>query len=176
MDIKSLNSQIKVKSNSNKSSQVDGVVLADLFTSCFVYDPTIPLSEYTVQREEEMRLDLIMGNMYDVEGLELFDYLAEMDIILFINGIDNPLNIREGLVLRYPEFADFDKFRINDVDRDFNKTNNISKRLSFPNKKTRKDKSRQDFIKNGYSLPPVVLETPKDPVRIEDGKFSIGGL
>ena len=59
---------------------------------------------------------------------------------------------------------------------ELNNKSKIKERLSFPNKSTRKDKSREDFIKGGYSLPPVVLETPRPPVSIKDGKFSIGGL
>ena len=52
----------------------------------------------------------------------------------------------------------------------------MSKRVIVPNKKTRKDKSRTDFVKNGMALPPTVLDNPKAPVRLTDSKFSVGGL
>jgi hypothetical protein len=34
----------------------------------------------------------------------------------------------------------------------------------------------EDYLASDYSLPPVVLEAPTEPVRIEDNIFSIGGL
>jgi hypothetical protein len=52
----------------------------------------------------------------------------------------------------------------------------IGKQLAVPNKTTRKDKSRSEYLSSDYSLPPVVLDAPKEPVRIEDDNFSIGGL
>ena len=52
----------------------------------------------------------------------------------------------------------------------------MAKRVIVPNKKTRKDKSRTDFVKNGMALPPTVLDNPKSPVRLTDSKFSVGGL
>ena len=98
-------------------------------------------------------------------------------IICYINNIDNPLNIKEGSVIKYPtDLGNIREFRVLDIDQDLNNKSKIKERLSFPNKSTRKDKSREDFIKGGYSLPPVVLETPRPPVSIKDGKFSIGGL
>jgi hypothetical protein len=149
----------------------------DLFTSTFVYKSGINLSEYITERDVEMRLDLIFQRIYNLDDNEVGLYLGDMDVILYINGIDNPLNIREGIVIKYPtNMGDIEKFRVVNVDDDLNNKSKIKDRLSFPNKSTRKDKSREEFIKGGYSLPPVVLETPKPPVSIKDGKFSIGGL
>jgi hypothetical protein len=100
-----------------------------------------------------------------------------MDVICYINNIDNPLNIKAGVVIKYTtNLGDIKDFRVLNTDDDLNNKSKIKERLSFPNKSTRKDKSREDFIKGGYSLPPVVLETPRPPVSIKDGKFSIGGL
>ena len=121
-----------------------------------------------------MRIDIVMSNIYGISIEDTGTYLKEIDIILHINGINNPLNIKRGMIIKYPNFAEIFNFRVQEEDVDV--ANSVKKRLSFPNKKTRKDKSRQEFIDNGYSLPPTVLKTPKDPVRIEDGKFVIGGL
>jgi hypothetical protein len=79
-------------------------------------------------------------------------------------------------VIKYPSMGDIEEFRVANTDSDLNNKGKVKERLSFPNKSTRKDKSREDFIKGGYSLPPVVLETPRPPVFIKDGKFNIGGL
>lgn len=167
MEIKSLIDQIKYK---------QGDVLADLFTSCFIYDPTVELNEYTIKRHEEMRIDMIMSSLYQFDPSEADMYISDIDIILYINGIDNGLNLIEGMVIKYPDYPDLSKFRLENTDNDFNDRGDVTKTLSFPNKSTRKDKNREEFTKNGYSLPPVVLETPRDPVQIKDGKFIIGGL
>jgi hypothetical protein len=149
----------------------------DLFTSTFVYRDDIALSEYVVERGFDMRLDLIFEKIYNLESDVVGLYLVDMDVICYINNIDNPLNIKEGSVIKYPtDLGNIREFRVLDIDQDLNNKSKIKERLSFPNKSTRKDKSREDFIKGGYSLPPVVLETPRPPVSIKDGKFSIGGL
>ncbi len=168
MDIKSLNEYLKFDNNNG---------LFDLFTSTFVYKRNIQLSEYIVERDNEMRLDLIFQRIYNLESNEVGLYLGELDVLLFINGISNPLNIREGMVIKYPtEMGDIQEFRVVNTDDDINNKGKIKERLSFPNKSTRKDKSRETFVKDGFSLPPVVLETPRSPVSIKNGKFSIGGL
>jgi len=168
MDFKSLNEYIRFDSGND---------IYDLFTSTFVYRDDIALSEYVVERDFDMRLDLIFEKVYNLEPNEVGLYLGDMDVICYINNIDNPLNIKEGSVIKYPtDLGNIREFRVLDIDKDINNKSKIKERLSFPNKSTRKDKSREDFVKNGYSLPPVVLETPRPPVSIKDGKFNIGGL
>jgi len=167
-DFKSLNEYLKFDRN---------LGLFDLFTSAFIYKAGINLSEYTVEKGLEMRLDLIFQKIYNLESNEVGLYLGDMDVICFINNIDNPLNIREGVVIKYPkDMGDIRHFRVINVDDDLNNKEKVKDKLSFPNKSTRKNKSREDFVKGGYSLPPVVLETPRPPVTIKNGKFSIGGL
>jgi hypothetical protein len=59
------------------------------------------------------------------------------------------------------------------------KSNDVSKQLAVPNqpnKSTRTDTSRKTYLDNDYSLSPVVLETPREPVTIVDGFFTIGGI
>jgi len=103
--------------------------------------------------------------------------LEHIDIILRLNNIDNPLNIKEGMVLKYPIMGQFEFYRYSEVLEDTN--NETIKQLGVqnnPNKTTRVDPNRQNYIENDYSLSPVVLDTPREPVRIVDGRFSIGGL
>lgn len=134
------------------------------------YNSTIPLSSYKVEKWEEMRIDLVMMNMYD----DVYQ-LQNIDVLLFINNISNPLNIKEGDVLVYPVNPnDFDSYRIQLEDG-----SKIGKRvrdlLSIPNKTTRKDNNRKKFLENS-ALPPVVNDVARPPVRLEDGKIKIGGL
>lgn len=168
MDIKSLQEGIKLNPNTG---------LYNLFAPTFIFNTSIKLNQYTITKDEEMRIDLVFANMYSIEMSVMSDYLEDVDVILYINNIDNPLNIKEGMVLDYPSIDDIYKFRyvpttnIND--------SSITKQLgtpNLPNKTTRRDTSRQNYIENDYSLSPVVLDTPREPVRIENGRFSIGGL
>ena len=43
-------------------------------------------------------------------------------------------------------------------------------------KTTRKDNNRSKYVENGYSLPPVVLNTPQAPVRLEGQSIVVGGV
>jgi len=168
MDIKSLHEGVKINPDTG---------LYNLFTPTFIFNNTIALSEHIVTKDEEMRIDLIFANMYLIEPSMMSEYYQDIDVLLYINNIDNPLNIKEGMLLYYPAIDDIYRFRytpsglINDT--------SITKQLGVPNtpnKATRTDKSRQNYIENDYSLSPVVLDTPREPVRIENGRFSIGGL
>lgn len=171
MDINSLSNDIK------KDTSINGS-LYDLFTITFLYDTRIVLSDYTVTSYDEMRIDLVLSNMYNFDFVNLDLHLGDIDVILFINNIDNPLNIKEGMVLKHPtSYSDIDKFRYV-LPSDMNNTS-VTQQLATPNtpnKKTRVDKTRQSYIENDYSLSPVVLDTPREPVRITNGRFSIGGL
>lgn len=128
------------------------------------------LNTYIVQQGEEMRLDLVMMSIYDDVSV-----LDEMDIILFLNNIDNPLNIMEGDVIFYPPMEALSSYRYTFEPAETS-GKNIRRALATPNKTTRKDDNRKKFTENGFSLPPVVLDESKPPVRLENGKIVIGGL
>ena len=145
----------------------------NFFSPDIMRNPIPDLYEYTVQKYEEMRIDSVMLSIYP-------DYnvvLSDTDVILYINGIDNPLNIVEGMIIKYPTYEMLDSFRIF-ISSDSKVGKNIRDILavSVPNKGTRKDSSRQKFVENNYLLPPVVLDKTRDPVRTEDGKILIGGM
>jgi hypothetical protein len=57
-----------------------------------------------------------------------------------------------------------------------NSTSQVKKKLAVPNKTTRKDNNRSKYVENGYSLPPVVLNTPQAPVRLEGQSIVVGGV
>lgn len=168
MDITSLQKDTKIDTTTG---------MYDLFATTFYYNPTVSLREYVVTIDDEMRIDLVFRNMYGIELDILHLYLQDVDIILYINNIDNPLNLKEGMILKYPTITDMDKFRY--IPTTAQVSNDISKQLGVqnsPDKTNKVDSIRQQYIENNYSLPPVVLDTPREPVRLIDGRFSIGGL
>lgn len=172
MNIKSINEFVKFD---------DRIGLYDLFEPIFETRLSligdIQYDEYIVAKYQDMRIDIIFRDMYGLEGDVDGDYLSDIDVILFINNIDNALNIKEGMSLKYPiRQSDLVKFRVSEDQRDVFNKNKITEKLVVPNKTTRKDNTRENFKSNGYSLPPVVLETPRSPVRVENGRFTIGGL
>jgi hypothetical protein len=132
-----------------------------------IFDPTFKmnrgykLTQYVVSPEQEMRIDLISNSIYGNS-----DYC---DFILDINDIDNPLNIMDGDILIYTEFAAIDEYRIKTVDN-----NNARARLLNANKTSRKDNARKQYVEDNYSLPPTFLETPAASVRIESNQIVIG--
>ena len=128
------------------------------------------LGMYVVQKGEEMRIDLVMMSIYDDVSV-----LKNIDVLLFINNIDNPLNIMEGDVIYYTPIEVLDSYRYS-FEPNSRAGENVRRALAVPNKTTKKDSNRRKFIENGYSLPPVVLDESKPPVRVEDDKIVIGGL
>ena len=167
MDIKSMNSVVK-------NDEQDG--LFDLFDTFLLYRPDVLYGEYEVKKYEEMRIDIIFQSIYGFEANEVGLYLENIDIILLINDIDNPLNIKEGMIIKYPyNIEDFIKFRYVE-DKLSSSRRNVIPKLAVPNLSTKKDKDREKYQKSGYSLPPVVLETPKAPVRVDNGRIKMGGL
>jgi hypothetical protein len=128
------------------------------------------LGMYVVQKGEEMRIDLVMMSIYDDVSV-----LKSIDVLLFINNIDNPLNIMEGDVIYYTPIEVLDSYRYS-FEPNSRAGENVRRALAVPNKTTKKDSNRRKFIENGYSLPPVVLDESKPPVRVEDDKIVIGGL
>jgi hypothetical protein len=165
MDIKSLK-------DASKDTITD---LFDLIKPSFIYRNDKSLSKITVERYHEMRLDLLFMDMYGLEANEVGLYLENIDVILYINGIDNFLNIKDGMDIIYPSsISDFDSFRLEQDDFDI-KNMNIDK-ITVPSKSTRKDSTRTEFLNGQSPLSPVLSSKPRNPVQIQNGKFNIGGL
>lgn len=131
----------------------------------------IDLFTYIVQRGEDMRLDLVMMSIYGDDD----SVLNDMDIILYINNIDNPLNISEGDIIYYPLIEKLSVYRYA-YEIPSNSSGSVREMLATPNKTTKKDSSRKSFIENGYMLPPVVMSESKEPITLQNGKIVIGGL
>lgn len=151
--------------------------LYDLITPSFIYRNESPDIQYTyveVKEYQEMRIDLIFMEAYNLNYDYSKSYLQHIDVILYLNNIDNPLNIKKGMTLMFPPLEKMEEFRT--TPDTLNDSNLVQEKLSVPNKSTRKDKNREDFKNNGYSLPPVVLDKPKVSVSIKNGKYNIGGL
>lgn len=166
MDIEILKNQIR------KNNDQGG--LYDLFEQFILFDPTLPLFEFEVQDYEEMRIDLVMQRMYNYQAFEVGLYLKDIDVILSINNIDNPLNIKKGMVLKFPTVEAIEEYRyIEDQD---SRTANKTPILAVSNVSTRKDKARENYKKNDFSLPPVALSKPRPGIRVEDGIVKLGGL
>jgi len=128
------------------------------------------LGSYTVQRGEDMRIDLVMKSIYD----NLYN-LKDVDILLYINNIDNPINIREGMILYYPDSSSFEGYRFyEEVSAAVKKS--VKQSLGVLNKTTRVDEKRKKFLDSDYSLPPVVLQESRPSVTMDDNKIKVGGL
>lgn len=125
---------------------------------------------YEVKKEQDMRLDLVMLDMYNDDPY----VLENMDVICSINNLDNPLNVYPGMILYYPPPDDFDSYRLRRDESE--NSSKIKTKLGVPNKTTKKDPNRKNYVANDYALPPVVLSTPQEPVRLSGGNILIGGL
>lgn len=138
----------------------------------FRYSPS-DFKVYTVQKGEDMRIDLVMLSIYNDDPYS-FEHI---DVILHINDIDNPLNIRENQEILYLDINILDGFRYYQTESDSSKySNEVQKSLAVPNKSTRKDDKRKKFIEGNYSLPPTVLRESKPPVRIDSNNIIVGGI
>ena len=128
------------------------------------------LESYVVQRGEDMRIDLVMKSIYD----DIYNF-SDLDVILYINGIDNPLNIREGMVLYYPPSESFEEYRYYESER-ASGGRSVRQTLGVLNKTTRVDEKRKKFLDSNYSLPPVVLRESAPAVTMDGTSIRIGGL
>ena len=128
------------------------------------------LASYTVQRGEDMRIDLIMKSIYN----DIYNF-KDIDVLLYINNIDNPLNVREGMILYYPDPSSFEGYRFyEEVSAAVKKS--VKQSLGVLNKTTRVDEKRKKFLDSDYSLPPVVLQESRPSVTMDDNKIKVGGL
>lgn len=151
--------------------------LFNLFEPSFTIPNNVELFEYIVTREDEMRIDLIFKNVYQLDMSMLHNYIKDVDILLYINNIDNPLNIKEGSLVRYPIIGALSSFRFNSSLEDM--SGDLIKSLSvpnLPNKITKVDRNRKKYMESEYSISPVISYKSSEPVRIENGKFTIGGI
>lgn len=121
--------------------------------------PGLKYLQYVVQRGEDMRMDLVCNSIFGNT-----DYV---DLLCSINRIENPLNIKEGVVLIYPA-TQIESLRITPVNKqdlaDF----------ANPNKTTRKDKSRLVYNQNEQNLPPTILPKSTKQFNTEGNQITLG--
>jgi hypothetical protein len=138
----------------------NGVV--DLTQTTFKYQVDVTSTRtYTVQRGEEMRIDLISDSIYD--------NIDNIDILCNYNNIDNPLNFKEGEVIKFPDESYIPNLRWTDPVITDSEVINKS-----PSKTTRKDTSRKDYIDNNKSLTPTQLSRRISPLNTGSDQLSIG--
>jgi len=124
----------------------------------------VNFSEHIVSDDEEMRIDLICFRLYG--------NVNEVGTLLNLNEISNPLNIKKGDLIRYCNQEILDKFKLSPQADDLLKE---VLPIPKPNKGTRKDKNREEFEKNNYTIPPNLQESPTPPFQIIGGSIIIGG-
>jgi hypothetical protein len=135
-----------------------------------VWGSNHPFSKYTVEEYESGRMDLVMDAIYGDST-----NFADLDIILYLNGIDNPLAVKGGMEIIYPPLESLDDYRFNQKD-DYFEANIVAKRLSVPNKTTKVDSNRQKFVEADYSLPPTVRSNSEPIVSVSNGVIKVGGI
>lgn len=121
----------------------------------------VQYAEYKVQKGEEMRIDLVCESIYGSTNY--------IDIILNVNKISNPLNIKEGVTIIYPLQEFLDDFRTQEI----NKTQ-VQDTIANPNKATKADPARKKYVEENYSLPPTVLDRPTEQVRVQGDNIKVG--
>jgi hypothetical protein len=128
-------------------------------------EPTFVLKELgiysmTVLPEQTMRPDLISYSIY-----QSVNYV---DLILDLNSIDNPLNIKSGDIIYYISLDQLDYYRQNP--NIVTQQRNI---LLNANKSTKIDNNRQIYTDNNYQLSPTFLQNPGSPISISGGNITI---
>jgi hypothetical protein len=118
------------------------------------------LKIYKVQKGEQMRMDLV--------SLSIYNNPEYVDFICFINGISNPLNVKEGQLLVYLGEEQIDDFKLKLPSQ------NVAAIVTQPNRATRPDPSRQEYLDNNLSLPPNLLENPADQVQVRGNVIRLG--
>ena len=148
----------------------DGQLVFDMFTPTLSVRKDIGLSQYVVPDFEEGRIDLVLTSLY---GDDLSSSYSRLDALLFINGIDNPMNIYSGMIILYLDSYRYDKSSDSTGKRQ--KNNSLGVPNSVPNKSNRVDTKRRKYL-DSVSLPPTVNKVPQPGVRIEGNSILIGGI
>lgn len=136
--------------------------LFNFFTPTFLMLNSFEQEVLIVGKESQMRPDLICNEIY--KGID------EIDFLMSLNDIDNPLNIMENDLIYFTAYGAIDSFRIKEAE-----VRDTRELLLNANKSTKKDDKRQKYVEEQFNLPPTVLPVPKPPIKIEGDDFVIGG-
>ena len=135
--------------------------LYNFFTPTFLMLNSFEQQVLIVGKESQMRPDLICN--------ELYQRVDQIDFLMSLNDIDNPLNIMENDLIYFTSYSAIDSFRIKDSE--IAETRDL---LLNANKSTKKDDKRQKYVEEKFNLPPTMLPAPKPPIIIEGDDFIIG--
>jgi hypothetical protein len=135
--------------------------LYNFFDPTFKMNIGINLQSHVVAPEEEMRIDLVCNNIYNST--------EQVDFLLDLNDIDNPLNIMSGDNILYASITAIPEYRIKTIDN-----NNARAKLLNANKSSRRDDNRKKYLDENYALPPTFVESPEAPVKISNNQIIIG--
>jgi hypothetical protein len=135
--------------------------LFDLFKPTFSSRPSYQKNVCVVYRYCEMRFDIFCNKIHNRVDI--------LDSIMHLNDIDNPLNIMEGDTIYFTSVEALNDFKLNETDK-----TEIRNQLTNPNKATKKDKNREKYIEDNFSLPPTVLPEPKSSISFEGDKIVLG--
>jgi hypothetical protein len=135
--------------------------LYDLFEPTFQPLPGYQQNLFVVDRDCEMRIDIVCN--------KIFKKVDVLDAIMNLNDIDNPLNIMENDNIYFTSIDALDDFRLSEIDK-----KDTRNKLTNPNKANKKDKNREKYIENNFSLPPTFLPEPKSSISFEGDKVILG--
>jgi hypothetical protein len=135
--------------------------LFDLFEPTFQNLSGYQQSNYVVGPETMMRMDLICN--------ELYKNVDNVDFLLNLNDIDNPLNIMEKDNIFYTGINVIPDFRLNEVDK-----KSTRNKLLNANKSSKKDPARTNFIEEDKALSPNLLPEPSSPISFEGNELILG--
>ena len=135
--------------------------LYDLTQNNLKFDPSIQGTYFVLSDEEEMRLDLV--------SYAIYNNVDNVDYLLTLNDIDNPLNIMSGDYIKWISTT-----QLNSIEINVSKVDTVSLGLINTNKKTQIDPARQVYVSNGYSFPPTFNEAGGPPAAISGNTIILG--
>lgn len=140
--------------------------LFNITQSVFVFARGIPYFPHFVEKEEEMRMDLISDRLYQTTEYTAF--------LCRLNNIINPLNIKEGTLLIWCEEQNIEAH----TPPDDTFVEEVKQTFVNLAKKRRVDSKREKYnnLKDAdVSLPPVFNDVEVENVTLsEDGIITIG--
>jgi hypothetical protein len=142
-------------------------LLYDFFVIDYDFSSSITLYPFTVRMEHEMRIGLILNEIY---GGNYDNYI---DVFCELNDIDNPLNVMEGDILYYCDLDAIGTFKKPDEEVKSASNNVSNTKLINPNKVKKLDNKRQDYINNNFTLNPN-YNNGSPNIKVEKNKITIG--
>ena len=139
--------------------------LYDLTTNTFILKEIANL-QTVVLPEQEMRIDLVSYSIYGTT-----DYA---DLIMDLNDIDNPLNIKSGDVINYITLDLLDYYRQSPAIAVQQRNTLLNSNKVTQN--TQSVNNRQQYIENNYQLPPTFLQNPGSPITVSQGNVTINPI